>query len=120
MAGRLDNGSSEVEISVIVANYNGEKFLADAIRSVCNQSLRNIEVIVSDDASTDSSVQIIKALAAEDSRIRLIESGVNGGPAAARNRALDIARGRWISVLDSDDLMHPDRLLWLTEEGTKS
>jgi glycosyltransferase involved in cell wall biosynthesis len=120
MAGRLNNGSSDVEVSVIVANYNGEKFLADAIHSACNQSLRNIEVVVSDDASTDSSVQIIKALAAEDGRIRLIESSANGGPAVARNRALDIARGRWISVLDSDDLMHPDRLSWLIEEGTKS
>lgn len=120
MTGRRNDGSSEIDVSVIVANYNGEKFLADAVRSACNQSLRNIEVIVSDDASTDSSVSIIKTLAAEDSRVRLIASSVNGGPAAARNRALDIARGRWISVLDSDDLMHPDRLLWLTEEGTRS
>src|SRR5262245_51041717 len=95
MAGRLNSGSSDLEVSVIVANYNGEKFLADAVHSACNQSLRNIEVIVSDDASTDSSVQIIKALAAEDGRIRLIESSANGGPAAARNRALGIARGRW-------------------------
>jgi GT2 family glycosyltransferase len=120
MAGRLNNGSSDVEVSVIVANYNGEKFLADAIHAACNQTLRNIEVIVSDDASTDSSVQIINDLAAEDSRIRLIECSVNGGPAAARNRALDIAGGRWISVLDSDDLMHPDRLLRLIEEAIKS
>ena len=112
--------TSEIDVSVIVANYNGEKFIADAIRSACNQSLRSIEVIVSDDASTDSSLQIIKGLVAEDSRIRLIESGVNGGAAAARNRALDVARGQWIGILDSDDLMHPDRLLWLIEEGVKS
>jgi len=75
---------------------------------------------VSDDASTDSSLQIIKSLVAEDSRIRLIESSVNGGAAAARNRALDVARGQWISILDGDDLMHPDRLLSLIEEGVKS
>jgi succinoglycan biosynthesis protein ExoO len=112
--------TSEIDVSVIVANYNGEKFIADAIRSACNQSLRSIEVIVSDDASTDSSLQIIKSLVAEDSRIRLIESGVNGGAAAARNRALDVARGQWIGILDGDDLMHPDRLLWLIEEGVKS
>jgi glycosyltransferase involved in cell wall biosynthesis len=113
-------GSSEIDASVIVANYNGEKFIADAIRSACNQSLRSIEVIVSDDASTDSSIQIIKSLVAEDSRIRLIESSVNAGAAAARNRALDVARGQWISILDSDDLMHPDRLLSLIGEGVKS
>jgi glycosyltransferase involved in cell wall biosynthesis len=115
-----NEGSSEIDVSVIVANYNGEKFIADAIRSACNQSLRNIEVIVSDDASTDSSIHIVKSLLAEDSRIRLIESHVNCGAAAARNRALDVARGRWISILDSDDLMHPDRLLWLIGEGLKS
>jgi glycosyltransferase involved in cell wall biosynthesis len=112
--------SSEIDVSVIVANYNGEKFVADAIRSACNQSLRSIEIIVSDDASTDSSLQIIKGLIAEDSRIRLIESSVNGGAAAARNRALDVARGQWISIFDSDDLMHPDRLLSLVREGVKS
>jgi glycosyltransferase involved in cell wall biosynthesis len=114
------DGSSEIDVSVIVANYNGEKFIADAIRSACNQSLRAIEVIVSDDASTDASLQIIKGLVAEDSRIRLVESSVNGGAAAARNRALDVARGQWISILDSDDLMHPDRLLSLVGEGVRS
>ncbi|WP_291713325.1 glycosyltransferase family 2 protein [Bradyrhizobium sp.] len=120
MIGRLNNGSPVVDVSVIVANYNGEQFLADAVRSACNQSLRTIEIIVSDDASSDSSVQIVKALSAKDSRIRLIESSVNGGPAAARNRALEVARGRWIGVLDSDDVMHPDRLSRLIEEGVKS
>jgi glycosyltransferase involved in cell wall biosynthesis len=113
-------GSSEIDVSIIVANYNGDRFVADAIRSACNQSLRSIEIIVVDDASTDFSLQIIKSLAEEDGRIRLIESSVNGGAAAARNRALDVAKGRWIGILDSDDLMHPDRLLWLIKEGTKS
>ena len=115
-----NDGSSEIDVSVIVANYNGEKFIVDAIRSACNQSLRSIEIIVSDDASTDSSIQIVKSLVAEDSRIRLIESSVNAGAAAARNRALDVARGQWISILDSDDLMHSDRLLSLIGEGVKS
>jgi glycosyltransferase involved in cell wall biosynthesis len=114
------DGSSEIDVSVIVANYNGEKFIADAIHSARNQSLRAIEVIVSDDASTDASLQIIKGLVAQDSRIRLVESSVNGGAAAARNRALDVARGQWISILDSDDLMHPDRLLSLVGEGVRS
>ena len=63
-----NKGSSEIDVSVIVANYNGERFIADAIRSACNQSLRNIEVIVSDDASTDCSLRVIKDLIAEDSK----------------------------------------------------
>jgi glycosyltransferase involved in cell wall biosynthesis len=120
MSALRDDASAEIDVSVMVANYNGEKFIADAIHSACAQTLTSIEIIVCDDASTDSSVQIVKRLIAQDSRIRLIESGSNLGAAAARNRALDLARGRWIAVLDSDDLMHPDRLRLLIEEGQTS
>jgi succinoglycan biosynthesis protein ExoO len=110
MAQAKNDGQAVIDVSVIIANYNGEKFIADAIRSACRQTIRGIEIIVSDDASTDSSVRIVEGLIAEDDRIRLVRSDVNGGPAAARNRALAIARGKWISVLDGDDLMHPGRL----------
>ena len=120
MAEAQNGGQAVVEVSVIIANYNGEKFIADAIRSACRQTLRNIEIIVSDDASTDSSVGIVEGLIAEDGRIRLIKSDVNGGPAEARNRALSVARGEWISILDGDDLMHPRRLQSIIEEAIKS
>jgi glycosyltransferase involved in cell wall biosynthesis len=120
MAERHNGRPSDVDVSVIIANYNGEKFIADAIRSACNQTFRRIEIIVSDDASTDSSVEIIEALMAQDSRIRLVQAPVNGGPAATRNRALDLVKGQWISILDGDDLMHPARLQSLIEEATKS
>jgi glycosyltransferase involved in cell wall biosynthesis len=120
MMEQSNQASSGVDVTVIMANYNGDKFVSNAIRSACNQSLRTIEIIVVDDASTDSSLKIIKSLAEADVRIRLIESSVNGGAAAARNRALDLAKGQWISIFDSDDLMHPDRLQWLIGEGTKS
>jgi glycosyltransferase involved in cell wall biosynthesis len=96
--------------SVIIPTYNGAAFLADAIGSACRQSLSNIEIIVSDDASTDTSHEIVTKLASRDSRIRLIRSDRNAGPAAARNRALTVASGEWIAVLDSDDLMHSERL----------
>ena len=120
MAEAQNGGQAVVQVSVIIANHNGEKFIADAIRSACRQTLRNIEIIVSDDASTDASVKIVERLIAEDDRIRLIRSDVNGGPAAARNRALGIARGEWISILDGDDLMHPGRLQSIIEEAEKS
>ncbi|MET0219398.1 MAG: glycosyltransferase [Tardiphaga sp.] len=107
---KQDRGGADVEVSVIIANYNGAMFLADAIRSACAQTLRDIEVIVSDDGSSDGSVAIVRQLMDGDSRIRLVLSRTNGGAAAARNRALDVARGRWIAIMDSDDLMHPDRL----------
>lgn len=120
MAEAKSGGQAVVQASVIIANHNGEKFIADAIRSACRQTLRNIEIIVSDDASTDASVRIVEKLIAEDDRIRLVRSDINGGPAAARNRALDIARGEWISILDGDDLMHPQRLQSIIEEAVKS
>jgi len=97
-------------VSVIMANYNGAAHLADAIRSIQGQTLRDLEIIVSDDASSDDSVRIVTELMAEDPRIRLVRGERNGGPAAARNRALPLAKGEWIAVMDSDDLMHPERL----------
>jgi succinoglycan biosynthesis protein ExoO len=84
--------------------------LADAIRSIQGQTLRDLEIIVSDDASSDESVRIVTELMAEDPRIRLVQGKRNGGPAAARNRVLPLAKGEWIAVMDSDDLMHPERL----------
>jgi glycosyltransferase involved in cell wall biosynthesis len=102
-------------VSVIMANYNGAAHLADAIRSAQSQSLRDLEIIVSDDASADDSIAIVTGLMAEDPRIRLVRGCHSGGPAAARNRALALAQGEWIAVMDSDDLMHPDRLRALVE-----
>ena len=77
------------------------------------QSLGDIEIIIVDDCSTDSSVAIAERLAGEDPRIRTERLPVNGGPAGARNRALAMARGRWFAVLDSDDVMAPERLATL-------
>jgi succinoglycan biosynthesis protein ExoO len=90
--------------------YNSARFLDAALLSVRKQTLEAIEIIVVDDASTDDSVGIARAHATDDPRIRVIAVPVNAGPAAARNRALEVARGEWIAVFDSDDLMHPDRL----------
>ena len=104
------NSSDRPVVSVIIANFNGAAYLAEAVRSAQQQTLRNIEIIVSDDGSTDESVGIVKRLMAEDPRIRLLEHRQNRGPAAARNRAFAVANGEWIAVMDSDDLMHPERL----------
>ena len=106
-------------VSVIIANYNGAAHLADAIGSVQRQSLRNLEIIVSDDASTDDSIRIVIGLMEADPRIRLIRSERNCGPAAARNRALAVAKGDWIAVMDSDDLMHPRRLEFLIQAADR-
>jgi GT2 family glycosyltransferase len=102
-------------ISVVIANYNGAAYLSDSLRSARTQTLADLEIIVSDDASTDGSIAIVRRLMGEDDRIRLITSDVRRGPGAARNAALDTTRGEWIAVLDSDDIMHPARLETLVD-----
>ncbi len=106
------NSNSEPKplLSVIMANHNGGRYIAAAIASVLNQSLGDLELIVSDDASTDESARIVEELATRDPRIRLLRSRTCGGPAVARNLALEAARGEWIGIVDSDDLIHPLRM----------
>lgn len=98
------------DVSVVMANYNGAAYLAQAIRSVQAQTLASWELIVVDDASTDDSVPLAQAFALQDPRIKVLVQPGNSGPAAARNRALDAAKGAWIAVFDSDDVMAADRL----------
>ncbi len=93
-----------------MASYNSAHYVGDALRSALAQTLRDIEIVVVDDGSTDGSAEIVAAAAVRDSRVRLVRSMVRGGPAIARNLGLDQARGRWIAVMDSDDLIHPRRL----------
>jgi glycosyltransferase involved in cell wall biosynthesis len=97
-------------VTVIMPNYNGGRFIESAIGSVLAQTLANLELIVSDDASEDDSVERALKIASRDGRVRVLRSGANTGAAEARNRALAVARGRWLAVVDSDDLVHPQRL----------
>ena len=106
-------------VSVVMANHNGAAYLAEAIDSVRQQSLQALELIISDDGSSDDSVALVERAMHEDARIRLIRSEWNAGPAAARNRALALARGRWIAIMDSDDLMDPERLATLVEAASR-
>ncbi|MGI4985028.1 MAG: glycosyltransferase family 2 protein, partial [Janthinobacterium lividum] len=104
-------------VSVIIANHNGGAFIEDALASAARQTVRHIEIIVVDDVSTDDSTARVEAFAARDPRVSLIRMTQRTGPGAARNQALRVARGTWIAVLDSDDLMHPRRLAELVEAG---
>lgn len=117
------NSPDRPTVSVIVANYNGAAYLADAIRSIQQQTLRNLELIVSDDGSQDDSVAIVTRMMADDPRIRILRGDRNRGPAAARNAALAVANGTWIAVMDADDLMHPERLEklvdWARRDGAE-
>jgi succinoglycan biosynthesis protein ExoO len=97
-------------VSVIVANYNCEAYIRKSISSALNQTIKNIEVILVDDKSTDGSLEIASELAAEDGRLKVISLKNNSGPSAARNKAFEVAQGEWIAIMDSDDWMHPHRL----------
>lgn len=95
------------EVSVIMPVYNAEKYLRSSIESVLSQGFRDLELIAVDDGSSDSSGAICDEYAAKDPRFRVIHKP-NGGPAAARNAALDAATGTYLMFCDSDDEYHPD------------
>ncbi|MEP0315252.1 MAG: glycosyltransferase family 2 protein [Hyphomonas sp.] len=97
-------------ISVIMANYNCEAFLASAIQSVLTQTTPALELILVDDGSSDRSVEIAQAIAEKDARLKVFSGTRYGGPAPVRNHALNQAKGDWIAIVDSDDLIRPDRL----------
>ncbi|MFN3276394.1 MAG: glycosyltransferase family 2 protein [Paracoccus sp. (in: a-proteobacteria)] len=97
-------------VSVVMANFRGAAHLEAAMTAVLAQTERRLELIVADDASDDDSVAIARRIATTDDRVRVIASPSNGGPAVTRNLALEAARGEWIAVVDSDDLIHPERL----------
>lgn len=89
-------------ISIVIPVYNTENYLEKCIESVINQTYSNIEIILVDDGSTDSSAQICDVFAEKDDRIKVIHKG-NGGVSKARNVALGIALGECICFVDSDD-----------------
>jgi glycosyltransferase involved in cell wall biosynthesis len=98
-------------VSVVVPIHNAEKTLATCLDSLCNQTMSDIEIICVDDGSTDRSIEIAQHYAELDrternlDRFTVIQQD-NQGPAAARNAGLNVARGRFISFVDSDDFMH--------------
>ncbi len=100
--------SAEPRVSVIMAVYDAEKYLREAVESVVAQTLKDCELIVVDDASTDASLAILQSYA--DPRIRLLRNPTNLGQCVSRNRALAAAQGRYIAVLDADDVALPTRL----------
>jgi glycosyltransferase involved in cell wall biosynthesis len=97
-------------VSVLVTNYNRERFIAQAIESVLSQTNQQFEIIVCDDGSTDRSPEIVASMAASDRRIRLIRLPENRGNASALNAAWREASGQIICLLDSDDEFHPRKL----------
>lgn len=96
-----------VVLTVIIPAYNAEKYLPQCLDSVIGQTLKDIEVICVDDGSTDGSASVLQAYAQKDSRISVLTQG-NSGQSAARNRALEKAKGAYVQFLDADDWLDPD------------
>lgn len=97
------------QVSVVMPNYNGSRYISEAIKSVMNQTYTNWELIIVDDCSTDNSLSIIKPFLA-DSRIKLLTLDKNQKIANARNKAIELAKGEYIAFLDSDDIWTPHKL----------
>jgi teichuronic acid biosynthesis glycosyltransferase TuaG len=97
-------------VSIIIPTYNTEKFISATLQSVINQSYKNCEMILVDDASTDQTVSIIEEFAQNDSRIKLFKLAKNSGNGFARNVALEKATGKYIAYLDADDVWFPEKL----------
>ena len=91
-------------ISVIVPVYNVEKYLENCVRSILSQTHRDLEVILVNDGSRDSSLNICMALAAEDERVVVLD-GPNDNVKHTHNHGLEIARGEYIAFVDSDDML---------------
>ena len=97
------------KVSVIMACHNASAFLDQAINSVLCQTLRDLELILIDDYSTDNTLEISKGYELQDNRITVISLPKNAGPAIARNAGIRAATGEWLGILDSDDVAVPER-----------
>jgi succinoglycan biosynthesis protein ExoO len=98
-------------------SFNSAASLRVAVSSVLNQSLARVEIIIVDDASSDATAAVVDEMAKVDGRVRYLRQARNGGPSAARNVALDLARGDWIAPVDADDEIDVSRLRTLYEAG---
>ena len=95
-----------IKVSVIIPCYNAERFLRECLDSILNQTLKEIEVICIDDGSTDSTIEILKEYVEKDERFNFLTQE-NQFAGVARNRGLEIAKGKYLSFLDADDLFEP-------------
>lgn len=115
----MENNYSDILVSIVIPIYNVESYLRQCIDSVMNQTHRNLDIILVDDGSTDSSGRIADEYAQADSRITVVHK-MNGGLSDARNVGTSIAKGDYLFYLDSDDYIDPsaiERLLHVAKSG---
>lgn len=105
-------------ISIIVPIYNVDKYLEECIESLKNQTYKNLEIILINDGSADNSEQICREEAKQDNRIVFINKK-NGGAASAKNKGLKVAKGDYITFVDSDDFIEPDMIEYMVNKIKK-
>lgn len=98
-----------MDVTFAVASFNSGQYLEECVNSALSQSNIHCEVIIVDDGSSDGSDALAQRLAATDERVRFFRTPTNRGPGGARNIALENMAGDWFAVLDSDDVLEPDR-----------
>lgn len=101
-----------IKYSIIIAAYNVDKYIKKCVNSILNQSFRNIEIIIVDDASSDNTLSVIRRLAKKDKRIKVISSQSNMGSSWARNIGIKAASGEYCFIIDADD--------WIDREAIKN
>jgi glycosyltransferase involved in cell wall biosynthesis len=106
----MTQNSTEIPlVSVVMAVYNGDRYLRDTIDSVLNQTFTNFEFVIVDDGSTDQTWEILTHYASQDSRLQLFRNNVNTGQINAVNKGLYLSRGSYIARHDADDISLPER-----------
>jgi hypothetical protein len=105
-----EKSRADSKVTVIVSCFNAEDYIETSMRSLLQQTYTNIEIIAVDDASTDATLERLQALAALDSRIRILRNQKNVGTYVSRNRALRASTGQLVTTQDADDWGHPDRI----------
>ena len=99
-----------VKVSIVIPVFNTENYLADSINSILHQTLEEIEIVVVNDGSTDRSAQILEEFAQKEKRMRILSHECNRGLSEARNSGIREARGEFIYLFDSDDILERDCL----------
>lgn len=108
-----------IKVSIIIPMYNAERFIVHSINSLLGQTLKDIEILVMDDCSPDNSAKIVQETFAGNDKVIYHKMDQNGGPAKARNKGIDIARGEYVTFLDSDDGIVPEALERLYDAAVK-
>ena len=97
-------------VSIITPSYNSSSFITETIEGILKQTYSNWELLITDDCSTDNSIEIINQYVHQDSRIKLLKLDKNSGAGVCRNKSIEAAKGRYIAFCDSDDVWMPQKL----------